>query len=210
MEKPRIEEPKDNLLSVPQTHWSDLEARDLKKVCELSLARLHPPDGLLIRIFNKDILVDIQNRCLKHLHHDQWETITQPLMELITLVYLVRAAPVFPSQEMISVHELKDAHFFQGPHALPLSPVLKHYGNDLEGFKNAAMKIGGEAVDFADVAYRFFPFPKIPIYCLLWEGDEEFEPNISVLFDRSIERHLAADAILGVVNLVVNALLNVE
>lgn len=210
MKKPGIEAPGDNPISVPQAHWEDLGGRDLKKVCELSLAGLHPPEGLRIRIFNRDILVDIQSRSLKHIHHDHWETIAHPLMELITLVYLIQVAPVFPSQEMISVHELKDAHFFQGPHALPLSPVLKQYGNDLRGFKDAAMKIGGEAVDFADAAYRFFPFPKIPIYCLLWEGDEEFEPNISVLFDRTIEQHLAADAILGTVNLVAGALLNVE
>jgi len=46
------------------------------------------------------------------------------------------------------------------------------------------------------------------LYYLLWEGDEEFEPRISVLFDRSIESHLSADAIWGLVALVSEALLN--
>jgi hypothetical protein len=44
-------------------------------------------------------------------------------------------------------------------------------------------------------------FPKIPLYYLLWQGDEEFEPRLSILFDRSIEEHLPADAVWGLVKL---------
>ncbi|MBW1838075.1 MAG: DUF3786 domain-containing protein, partial [Deltaproteobacteria bacterium] len=51
-------------------------------------------------------------------------------------------------------------------------------------------------------AYKLSPLPKIPLYYLLWEGDEEFQPHLSILFDRSIESHLSADAIWGLVNLV--------
>lgn len=44
------------------------------------------------------------------------------------------------------------------------------------------------------------------MYYILWRGDGEFKPRLSVLFDKSIEKHLAADAIWGTVNLVSNAL----
>ncbi|MBS3921090.1 MAG: DUF3786 domain-containing protein [Deltaproteobacteria bacterium] len=40
----------------------------------------------------------------------------------------------------------------------------------------------------------------------MWEGNDEFEPQISVLFDRSIESHLSADAMWGLVTLVSEAL----
>ena len=62
-------------------------------------------------------------------------------------------------------------------------------------------------MDMADAAYKFLSLPKIPVYYLLWEGDEEFGPDLKILFDRSIEKHLSADAIWGVVNLVSDALL---
>ena len=42
---------------------------------------------------------------------------------------------------------------------------------------------------------------------LVLEGDEEFPPRMSVLFERSIEETLAADAIWGLVNRVSTALL---
>ncbi len=44
---------------------------------------------------------------------------------------------------------------------------------------------------------------------LLWEGDDEFAPRLSVLFDRSIENILAADAIWGIVTRVSKALADV-
>jgi hypothetical protein len=52
----------------------------------------------------------------------------------------------------------------------------------------------------ADTAYCLLPFPRVPLYFLLWAGDEEFKPRLQVLFDRSIEEILAADAIWALVN----------
>ena len=107
---------------------------------------------------------------------------------------------------MIGVKELKDSHFFRGPHELRIAPLLERFGDDPNGFKKAAEALGGEIKDLAHVAYKIPAFPKAPIYYLLWEGDEEFEPRLSVLFDRTIEKHLAADAIWGLVNIVSDTL----
>jgi hypothetical protein len=59
----------------------------------------------------------------------------------------------------------------------------------------------------ADAAYELLPFPRVPLYYLFWRGDAEFEPRISVLFDRSIETVFSADAIWGLVGRVSTALL---
>ncbi len=108
---------------------------------------------------------------------------------------------------MVSVNDLKDAHFFQGPHELKTRPLLDRFGHDREAFVKASEKLGGQRVDLADAAFCFYPFPKVPVYYLLWEGDEDFAPTLSILFDKSIERHLAADAIWGLVNMVSDAIL---
>jgi hypothetical protein len=116
------------------------------------------------------------------------------------LVYLLNAAPEPLSEEMVGVEGLKDAQFFHGPHELMVQPLLNRYGNDLDGFKKAVEDLDGEILELADVGCRVWALPKIPIYYLLWKGDEEFEPRLSILFDRSIEYHLSADAIWGLVN----------
>ena len=114
----------------------------------------------------------------------------------------------FPTKQLITVGELKDAIFFQGVHSLRTGPVLKRYGRDAAGFRQAAEKLNVEPADMADASFKFSPFPKIPIYYLLWEGDDEFGPNLSVLFDKSIESHLNADGILGNVGLITEMLAN--
>lgn len=195
-----------NLRAVPEAYWKDLASRDLTDICNRSLAQMHSPEGVTIRSLNRELLIDIEGRRLRLRRHHHWHDLEHPLLELMALVYLLNAGPQFPGEDLISINELKDALFFQGAHNLPLAPLLSCFGNDLGGFKTAAEAHAGERVDLADSAFRFLPFPKIPLYYLLWEGDDEFEANMSILFDRSIERHLAADGILGMVNLVSDAL----
>jgi hypothetical protein len=62
----------------------------------------------------------------------------------------------------------------------------------------------------ADEAGRLLPFPRIPLYFLMWFADEEFPARLRVLFDRSIERFLPADAIWALVNRVARALADDE
>ena len=198
---------KSNTIKVPPHYWDDLKKMDMNRVCECSLAIFHETGGLRILFLNKDVLVDIENRCLWRIYPDRREKIEHSLLELVILVYLLNVTHDLISREMISVSDLKDAHFFQGPHTLKTSPILKQYGRDLAGFKKAAESLNGEFLDLADAAYKLSPLPKIPLYYLLWEGDDEFDPHLSILFDRSVERHLSADAIWGLVNLVSNELL---
>jgi hypothetical protein len=107
----------------------------------------------------------------------------------------------------VGVKDLKEAHYFKGRHELRLVPLLERYGEDHGFFEAAADYCDGQAVDMADKGYLFLPFPRVPLYYLLWKGDDEFSPKISVLFDRSIENSFSASGIWSLVNLVSFALL---
>jgi hypothetical protein len=202
-EPPPSNSPKEGTIVVSEQFWEELSKADLERVCAFSLAELSVSKTLCLKFLNKKIHVNLADRSL-------WEgesRIHYPLLELLVLVYLinVRSDPV--KNDLISVSELKDAHFFTGPHVLKTAPLVERFGNDPEGFKRAAVSIGGKPEAFADASFRFNPFPKIPICYLLWEGDEMFPPELTVLFDRSIENHLPADAVWGVINLLSDALL---
>lgn len=207
---PQARTPLGQTVQVPIQYWEDLAARDSEEICRTALAEAHPPEGLLLNFLNEPFLVDLRERCVKRAKAGTWEKAGHDLLELIILVYLLGAKDEPLAQEMITVQELKDAHFFQGPHELHTGPVLQRYGRDREGFKEAARSLGADPLDLADAAFRIQAFPRVPLYYLLWEGDEEFEPRLSVLFDRSVERHLSADAIWGLVHLVTLALVRTE
>jgi hypothetical protein len=206
-EKPPSKTPSGNDVEVSPHYWEDLERQDAGSLCKNSLAKDYPPHGLLLPFIKNDILIDIQDKCLRLQIDNNWERVEAPLLELICLVYLLNAGPEPLNHELISSKELKTAHFFRGPHELKIQPLVERYGNDLGGFKRAAERLGGEILDLADASYRFWAFPKIPLHYLFWKGDQEFQPHLSILFDRSIEHHLAADAIWGLVSLVSDTLL---
>ena len=202
-----INDPLREKIIIPAHYWRDLKTRDLKSLCSQLQAVEFPPNGFVLSILGREILVDRTGMCLKSRRSGSWLKIDYPLLELLVLVYCLKGGPDSTTNEMIGVQELKDSHFFQGPHEFRLAPLLARYGSDPAGFEDAAEFLGGEPLNLADMAYRIPALPKVPLYYLFWKGDEEFEPRISVLFDRSVEKHLSADAIWGLVNMVSDAFL---
>ena len=77
--------------------------------------------------------------------------------------------------------------------------MANQFGNDLEAFKLAALRIGGDLLPLGDACFQFQALPRVPVAIIAWMGDEEFPPSYRILFDRSIAHHLPTDAcaILG-------------
>ena len=200
--------PNKSPVDVPAHFWDDLQNKDLNTLSNLTLFNRISPDQLVFHFLNEEVLIDFSARCLKRDSGQGWETTPDPLLELVTVLYLNNVTMLYPlGKDIVGVKDLKEAHFFQGPHELKIQPLIERYGQDIGGFKDAANYLEGRPIDMADIAYQLFPFPRIPVYYLFWQGDSEFDPRISVLFDRSIEEVFAADGIWGLVNRVSTALL---
>ncbi len=195
-------------VEVPSHFWDELQTKDLNTICNWTLFRRISARQMVFHFLNEEIRVDVAERCLKRDSGRGWEITPDPLLELVTVIYLNNIKQLYPlGREIVGVKDLKEAHFFQGPHVLQTDPLLQRYGSDISGFEDAAQFLEGHPVDMADAAYELLPFPRVPLYFLFWQGDAEFDPRISVLFDRSIEAVFPADAIWGLVNRVVTALL---
>lgn len=198
-EKPPVKTPAGAAVSIPPEYWSDLAGMDTADVCARCLVQPGQAGGIILNFLNREIWVDIDGRGLKKKTGGRWEDVDDPLLELVLLLYLQNASRVPLSYEMVTVNELKERHFFVGFHALDIDGVAKRFGSDPAGFERAARTIGGAPKDFADLAYTFLPLPKVPVTYLLWLGDAEFAPRVTVCFDRSIEQHFAADGIWALV-----------
>ena len=195
-------------VEVPSHFWDELQTRDLNALCNWTLFRLESDRQLVFQFLHEEVLVDVAGRCLKRDDGNGWQITPDPLLELVTVIYLNHVKKLHPlGADIVGVKDLKEAHFFQGPHVLQTDPLLQRYGQDIRGFEEAAQFLEGRPVDMADAAFELFPFPRVPLYFLFWQGDAEFEPRISVLFDRSIEAVFSADAIWGLVGRVSTALL---
>lgn len=189
--------------------WQDLASRPLADLANFTLAQPLPESRLQFRFLNKEICVDIPGQRLRHAGESDVSPLDDPLLELVTLTYLNQVNGVFPlDRDIVGLQDLKESHFFVGPHELRTANLLERYGRDPEGFRRAVTALDGRLVDMADAAGRLLPFPRIPLYFLMWFEDEEFPAGLKVLFDRSIEQVLPADAIWALVNRVSQALVD--
>jgi hypothetical protein len=198
-EKPAVKTPAGAVVTIPPAYWPDLAAMDTADVCARCLVHPGQTGGYVLTFLDRDIWMDVDDRSLKKKTDGPWETIDDPLLELVLLLYLQHASRVPLRYEMVTVNELKESHFFAGIHALDVDGVARRFGDDPAGFEKTARTLGGTSKDYADRAYTFMPLPKVPVTYLLWLGDDEFPPRVTVCFDRSIEQHFAADGIWALV-----------
>lgn len=202
--------PSGSPITIPDSYWEELDKLRAEAVCPRALVTVDERGGYLLPFLGDYLRVEPERRAILRLEGEAWERIDYPMLELIVLVYLLYSKDEPLSHRLITVKELKDAHFFQGPHELKIKPVLERFGYDIEGFRRASKLLGGMEEDMGDACFRLPAFPRIPVYYLLWQGDEEFPPRVSVLFDSSIEKHFQADAIWGLVNVVSDMLIRVQ
>ena len=196
-------DPSGRPIEISAALWDILAGRDPARLANFTLMAVDAGSGrLCIHFLNRDILVDTKRRCLMERRDQAEEKFSVALLELTVLDYLTRVDRLYPiGREMIGIDDLNEAHYFNGRGRIRTAALLARYGDDPEGFAAAGRRLDGRIEAMADVAFRLSPFPRIPIYYLLWLGNDEFTPRVSILFDRSIESALSAPAIWSLVTL---------
>lgn len=113
--------------------------------------------------------------------------------------YLISAKEIALTGKLVKSTNLKGGQlFFRGTHVLPLDKLAGKYGHDKCGFMGKGMTLGGEAADYGDASFRFYPLPRMPVILILWTADDEFPPRVDILFDSTCELHLPLDIIWSV------------
>jgi hypothetical protein len=106
---------------------------------------------------------------------------------LALLHYLLEAQPHKLSGRWIGEREIPGGElFFRGPHKLPPESLTAICGPQPEILRKAAEKMSGIPVQMGDLAFQFLTFPRIPMLLVLWEGDDEFQPEMLIRFDDTV------------------------
>lgn len=184
--------------------WDKLRTLGNDAVCASSGGTL-TEDGLIqIASLNDNWRVDPEEeRVIKSLEGNtqtsgEWDR----LLPFLVLVYLVSARNPPVSYDMVLPRDLfKGFDLFRNSLDKDIHGIEQAFGQDGEGFLNAARRLGGDPIKGGDVAVRFHIFPKFPVDYILWLGDDEFPASLTLLVDRSAPHHLSGDAIGVAVNL---------
>ena len=118
-----------------------------------------------------------------------------PIQEQVLILHYMNALQQSPvTGKWIAYREIQGGAFYYSTFVKrAIDPLKKVFGNNVSSLPPAAEKIGGKAIDNGDVGYEFYVLPKVPLQLILWEGDEEFEPEANILFDEITGTYLSPE-----------------
>ena len=190
---------------LPEALWNDLEARDPMEAAASCDAFLE--DGRFrLTFFSRDYVIDPKERSITEALRPEHKCSYQTGLVLVTALAKAQNAP--QSGEMITPGELPGGRmFFNGPHELPTAPILKRFGDDPEGLIAASQTMGARQIDeSADVALFIPGLPRVPMWLLFWQGDDEFEARVVMGIDSRAHLHLALDVVWAMCNVLTGRL----
>jgi hypothetical protein len=134
-----------------------------------------------------------------------------PLQEQVLLLhYLAADAPVSVTGDWVAYREIPGAAFYFAAFVKrAVDPLKKRFGQGIAGFRQAAERLNGAAVEGGDAAAEFRVLPNVPVRLILHAGDEEFPPEATVLFDRSIGRILTPEDVAWLAGMLVYRMMRV-
>ncbi len=187
--------------------WETLKTLDPKDVCSRSGARFDASArNYLLSSFNRNFTFSLSEQSITG--DDLFLKRVSYFFRLAALWYLNAAKNIPPTGRLLRPSGLRGGHsFFTGPHALPLDELAAKYGRKPDDFLSKGIELGGEPVSHGDVALRFSPFEKTPVYLILWKEDDEFPARADLLFDSVCEIQAPLDILWSIAMMTVRAMI---
>jgi hypothetical protein len=133
-----------------------------------------------------------------------------PIQEQVLILHYLMGSPSIsaPAGNWIAYREIPGAAFYFSAFVKRATdPLKKVFGRNTAGLLKAAEHLNAEKIEAGDAGLEFKIFPKIPLQMILWEGDNEFEPEGNILFDESIGQILSPEDAAWLAGMVVYRLM---
>jgi hypothetical protein len=174
-----------------------LASIDIKKQSEKSSTTLKLIDGkesILIDYLGSSYIITLANMDISPATSG-YETL-QPREKLLMLHYLIYADGSPPTDKKITYKEIPDgATYFPTFYKRAIKPLLDNFAKNPDEFLDVSGKLSGIKAYFGDLSVTFNAFQKVPVTLVLWYGDNELDPEGSILFDSNITGYLSAEDI---------------
>lgn len=102
------------------------------------------------------------------------------------------------------INLVNHGHYFHRELEESRDPTAEYFDAYPDAFAAACEKLGGEKMSGADISYAIELLDGLSIMVQLWHGDEEFPPNLRLLWDENTERYLRYETTWFAVGLLLN------
>jgi hypothetical protein len=171
---------------------TELGRHDLDGLVERSGAGDPTPDRIALRCLGQDYEIT----------YPEGQVLTaagEPVDEhlaILLLLYLTEAGGSPLEDRWIAFEQISGGAGYIGSfRGRVVGPLLRTFGQRPEALLTASAGLDGSALEMGDAAVALTALPRVPIAFVLWRGDDEFAPSISVVFDASVEGYLDAEAV---------------
>jgi len=169
------------------------------KIQELTDENLHS-----VKFLADEYNIDIENKKVLSL---SCNAPAKEYYSILILHYLIQKLIKLPplSGEWISFQELPGGQgYFAAFKKRSIDSILRKYGKKPDNLLGIIEKFPAKSVKIGDVGVVIEAFKDVPILINLWRGDEEFDPEANVLFDRSIQQIFCTEDIAVLSGIVAN------
>lgn len=187
---------------IPAALWTDLRNRSPQQAAEAVGAGW---DGVTFTVpmIGMDYTIDPANQRITKTYQADHPVSYQAGVVLLTTLATSKGVP--PSGRMVVPQDLPGGRmFFTGAHSLATGPLAKNYEQDTGQLIERALGFGGEMIEGADLAIRVPGLPYIPLYVLLWRGDDEFPARAVIGIDDRAHFHLDLAGVFALTNILVS------
>ena len=115
------------------------------------------------------------------------------------LSHYAQANPKRPEGKLVKFKDLPGGTSYEQAFIQrAIQPIADYFGKNPKKLIQAAKKLGGKDLDFADASFEIDALKGIPLRYILW-GTEEFEASANILYDQFASNYLPTEdlAVLG-------------
>lgn len=132
-----------------------------------------------------------------------------PLVEKILILhYLTTKGSRSSRNEMVSFKQLPGASFYE-PTYRKRGPerIARRFGTDPELFRRVCFSLGWAAAQLGDASCSLPIFPRLQAMVVLHRGDEEFPPEVDLLFSDTIANYLPLEDVAVLAGLIASRMI---
>jgi len=186
---------------IPAALWIDLRNRSPQQAAEAVGAELNG-GTFKVPMIGIDYTIDPANQRITKTYQGNHPVSYQAGVVLLTTLATSKGVP--PSGRMAVPQELPGGRmFFTGAHSLATGPLAKNFEKDSDQLIDRIFGVGGEMIEGADIAIRVPGLPYVPLYVLLWSGDQKFSARAVIGIDDRAHFHLDLAGVFALTNILV-------
>ena len=187
-----------------------LADRNPKRIAEQSGAIFEPDSEgrttLTLDFLNKKITMTWPDCDISFIESGDEVPIQQ---QVLLLHYLIGAKGSAIKGKWIAYQEVPDGKFYLDAFLRRAkNPMVQTFGMQPELLVKLATEVyGAKPFDQGDLSVVVQALPMVPVALILWQGDDEFPPEGTILFDRSISDILSAEDIAWLAGMIIYPLM---